>query len=634
MARYLLVFGLCLFAVRAFAVVLDPEQSKVRLAPQGQTWSDPTGSADFEQAQAADFEPINAPYVNRGLDRRVHWYRAPLEAKTQGRWVLRAGLPRQDNRLFLLDEQGQVRRLRPRPPDEHFLLDLEPGSYRLYLRSANSAWHLVFLELYDVEAFWRQWGEEQFEVALYYGAVAIMIAFNLMLFLGTRDRIYLAYVATLLAFMAYQYVAVDFRAGWLAETPAQYSALAYLSALLVAVSFTRFTELTLRTAELSPRWHRALNGFIGLNLLTAAALFVAPVAAGAVVPLLGALLVVLLIATGVRAHRLGESSAKYYLVAWGSYLAGMTVYMMGVTGLDVLGLEPHQLNRALKIGSVAEITLLALALAARYNALKEQRAEELELAVAQRTEELSDSNQQLAVANGLKDRFFALIAHDLRGPIGAMQFTFGELLKQPQDLTEPILERLRSTVEHLRLLLDNLLEWALAQQGHLKPELVRLDLVHLCAQEAPLWQEQAQAKNLRLRLELPDTCPVQADARMLQTVLRNLIHNAIKFTEPGGSVEVRAQMDADQCRVSVTDSGAGIPKERQAQLLASGAHPPQARKGAHPQTGTGLGLVLVRQFVEAQGGELGLESAPGQGSRFWFTLEAAQTKPQEPSPTT
>ena len=240
-----------------------------------------------------------------------------------------------------------------------------------------------------------------------------------------------------------------------------------------------------------------------------------------------------------------------------------------------------------------------------------------------RTEdELADHEAILQELNDSKDKFFSVIAHDLRNPFNSIMGFSNVLLEQIQeknyDEIGKYAEIIRDSSQHALDLLTNLLQWARSQTGRMefKPESVEIETI--VNETIKLLNDFAQQKSITISYELPDNAPVLADKTMIGTVLRNLISNAVKFTEPGGKVVVSARRKKKGVMVTVCDNGVGMKKEAIDKLFK--IKDTLSTPGTLEEKGTGLGLILCKEFIEKHGGKIGASSKPNQGSRFYFTI--------------
>jgi signal transduction histidine kinase len=174
-----------------------------------------------------------------------------------------------------------------------------------------------------------------------------------------------------------------------------------------------------------------------------------------------------------------------------------------------------------------------------------------------------------------------------------------------------------SAVQTYRLL-ENLLEWANSQRGKMPFDPVTVNVSRLFSEEILVLKEIAISKNITLKSSIPDNLTIMADENMIKTILRNLISNAIKFTNKNGSVITGASVTDNNVEISVCDNGIGMTKETIAKLFRLDAN--LSTRGTENEKGTGLGLILCKEFVEKHGGKIWAESIPGNGSTFKFIL--------------
>jgi len=239
-------------------------------------------------------------------------------------------------------------------------------------------------------------------------------------------------------------------------------------------------------------------------------------------------------------------------------------------------------------------------------------------------QELKFKNEQLVKANSDKDRFMSILAHDLRSPfntiLGFLQLLAENIRYYDMDTIEQQLKLVNESAQNTYHLLDDILMWARSQSGKIPYEPKELNFTAVCSDIIGILKPNADAKKIGLNYSSIEEIAVWADIDMLKTILRNLISNAIKFTNPGGQIYVIAEADKTAITISVSDNGVGIAPEVKNQLFdISQTH---TTNGTASESGTGLGLFLCKDFVEKHGGKIWVESAEGKGSTFNFTLEA------------
>ncbi len=237
--------------------------------------------------------------------------------------------------------------------------------------------------------------------------------------------------------------------------------------------------------------------------------------------------------------------------------------------------------------------------------------------------ELKEKNAQLRELNASKDRFFSIISHDLKNPFSVL-LGFAELLamnidRYDKERIKGLAQRLFSSANRLYALLENLLTWSKIQRGLMECLPKPLRLHELAAENVELFLPQAEKKLISLHSDISEQIIAYADESMVNTIFRNLISNAIKFTAAGGSVTVSSIPQREGgVEVIVSDTGVGIPAEMIPRLLQLDAQ--YTHIGTAGEEGTGLGLILCRELVEQNGGKIWVESQPGKGTMFHFTL--------------
>lgn len=235
---------------------------------------------------------------------------------------------------------------------------------------------------------------------------------------------------------------------------------------------------------------------------------------------------------------------------------------------------------------------------------------------------LSKSRQQLQQLNETKDLFFSIIAHDLKGSLsGIVDLSSLTIEELASDTLEESIENLRlinRSAKNLYNLLGNLLDWARIQNGSLRCEPELLDLAEVVDLVQGYLEQRLVSKEISLAITLDSPATVFADRDMLRTILRNLLSNAIKFSHKGSSIELTSHIQGNTCEICVQDHGVGIEPNRIATLFEIGKK--QSTPGTANEAGTGLGLILCKQFIEKNNGQIRVQSTPGQGTRFCITL--------------
>ncbi|RLD85242.1 MAG: hypothetical protein DRJ07_03465 [Bacteroidetes bacterium] len=273
----------------------------------------------------------------------------------------------------------------------------------------------------------------------------------------------------------------------------------------------------------------------------------------------------------------------------------------------------------------------------------EKQANELEQEIVKQKmseQALKESEQKLRESNRTKDKFFSIISHDLKSPFNTM-FGFSELLVNnfdEYDVQEQkkYLGILNKGIHNTYKLIENLLLWSRAQIGTINFNPEKENLYLLTIETIDLLRQSALDKSITITNKIPEDTIVFAEKNMLSTILRNLISNAIKFTPKNGFVEIGCRVSSvktdgrlsqqvgnnlrslQSIQIYVKDNGVGISKEVQSNLFEISEN--ISTKGTEKEEGTGLGLILCKEFVEKHGGKIWVESKVGKGSEFIFTL--------------
>ncbi|EPR68470.1 PAS domain-containing sensor histidine kinase [Cyclobacterium qasimii] len=232
--------------------------------------------------------------------------------------------------------------------------------------------------------------------------------------------------------------------------------------------------------------------------------------------------------------------------------------------------------------------------------------------------------EKLTELNATKDKFFSIIAHDLRSPFTAILGLLGVLINDPKSYDdkerEEIIETVYESANNVFKLLENLLTWATSQTGLMKYSPEKLDLKTLLFEIAINFKGQADKKDIKIVNDISENEVIYADSNMVSTVFRNLISNAIKFTAKNGLVIItsKKQTNSSFVEISIKDTGIGIPKDRFGDLFRLDKN--ITTVGTENENGTGLGLMLCKEFVEKHGGKIWVESEQNIGSTFSFSI--------------
>jgi PAS domain S-box-containing protein len=282
-------------------------------------------------------------------------------------------------------------------------------------------------------------------------------------------------------------------------------------------------------------------------------------------------------------------------------------------GIGVLVLQHYEKENVYSEGDVRFLTSIGSQIAL---AIERKKAEE----------EIRLKNELLQAINAEKDKFFSIIAHDLRGPLSAFVAATQIITEEVQAMSieeiREITESMKTSATNIYSLLENLLEWSRLRRDTIDfvPEKFNLKMkTEACIE---VLKESARKKRIKIEVAIPDEFNILADSHMFETVIRNLVSNAIKFTLTGGNVTIGAVSSNEHfIEVKIGDTGIGMTPELKNKLFQISEK--TSRPGTDGEPSTGLGLLLCKEFIEKHNGRIWVESEPGKGSTFSFTLTAA-----------
>lgn len=235
---------------------------------------------------------------------------------------------------------------------------------------------------------------------------------------------------------------------------------------------------------------------------------------------------------------------------------------------------------------------------------------------------LQESETRLNELNATKDHFFSIIGHDLKTPfngiLGISNLMVEKIKANDFEELEEYATLIQDASQTAVDLLDNLLNWAQTQTGRIQFKPKKVDFVSLVKNVVKLLDESARQKSITIHQRVSGNTFVQADQAMIQTILRNLIGNSIKFTPHGGEISIQTDQKEKEFIVTVADNGVGIEKEDLGKLFI--LHSRYSKLGTNEEAGTGLGLLICKEFVEMHGGRIWVDSKRNKGSKFSFSI--------------
>jgi signal transduction histidine kinase len=287
--------------------------------------------------------------------------------------------------------------------------------------------------------------------------------------------------------------------------------------------------------------------------------------------------------------------------------------------LTLIQLRKNKQLKQLGIATALLLLLLVIIISLKY--LDKNRLNNI---LEEKNKVIEKSEQELRLLNASKNKFFSIIAHDLKNPLHTI-LGYSYLLHKDYDRFKDDERRKFSSdifqsTNNIFRLLQNLLEWSRSQTGNLNFSPSVADYQRILNNSLSVLRSIADQKNIEIRTGNDPELKIFADPLMIETVLRNLINNAIKFTPEGGNIEVSAKAEDGQVFVSVCDTGIGISEEEMLNLFKIDSK--VKRKGTNNEVGSGLGLILCHEFVNKHNGKIWVKSTPGKGSEFIFSIPA------------
>jgi signal transduction histidine kinase len=604
---------------------------------------------DILAVSQLNFDFLDTKSVSLGYDRNIHWFRFDVENRSSKTdWFLEVAFPLLDHLEFYspdasgnwsLQYSGDMYKISTRPVRHKnfvFPVSIRPDTKEsFYLKIISTSAVQVPVTIWSPTGLRDSVYAEQFVHGLFYGLMIIMISYHLFMYLSVRDKTMLYYVLTLIAatnvIMYYNGFGFYFFNPEWPELNKVIGAFASPLFIIASVALTR-SFLALKT----------INFWLDRTLLAIAAVAVIfalltvafedyisylPIRLLALVNFMTILISAIYCLPRYR-------PARYFLLAWGSILIlGILLLLRNVGVVGDIWLVDH----GLYVGGALQTLLISFAFGDRFNILQKENLlakerelkreheenERLEREVHLRTDEIRQKNLQLEESNNIKNKLFSIVSHDLRGPLISLKGILDMVdmdSMTPEDLkkfTQQVGGRLHVTAEFL----DNLLQWSRMQiQGDkFDPNPEKFHIQQLMIASTQVLKADSDRKNIVLMIDHADF-NVFADVSMMQTVVRNLVSNAIKFTHPGGKVSLAAVSKDGKVAVRVTDTGIGIPDGNIEKLFTLHG---VSVKGTQLEKGTGIGLAVCKEFVERNGGNIAVHSTINIGTTFEFTIPVA-----------
>lgn len=581
-----------------------------------------------------------------GFRRSAMWFYVPIHNGTsETDWIIQAGRSHMDHLdLYLFDDQDRLlvsmrhgdQVLWDQRPYPHsnllFPLELQANAkYTLLLRAHSVGAIELPIAAFTPYAFQQHDTLFQNFVGLYVGAITVMLLFNLLLYFSIGDRSYLMYVLYLTSLLVYLVSRESLPFRWLwPDNPWLNNSVQAASAIWGTAFVMLFASDFLRLKESKPSLGRSIN-FIGWTLVALAPLS-ALLETGLVLRTItasAAFLVIPLLLISIQQIYAGYRPARYFLLSFSPLAVMVALFMLKTYSfIDSSWFIDH----AFEIGSTLEAWMLSFALAYRFTMLRDENERIQKEATVELEQRVIERTRELHNALNARSQFLAVMSHEIRTPLNGILGTV-DMLKDDVKNSDHLrqLHVIEQSGNNLLELINDILDYASIESGKIPITEEIFSLPAIANEITGLYTHNAQLKGIILNADTAQNIGTlcRGDPVRLRQILGNLISNAVKFTEQG-SVTLRLTRDrdnADYVLFEVEDTGIGIPADTLGQLFElfqQGDGSTRRRYG-----GTGLGLAICRQLVELMGGEIGVNSTPGKGSRFWFRLPLTQVSAGE-----
>lgn len=467
----------------------------------------------------------------------------------------------------------------------------------------------------------------------FFGIIIVMLLYNFFIYLSLKEKVYIYYVLMhFCAFIVYlSYSGYGYEYIW-SQYPWINARIIPLAIISHGFTGTIFTRNFLDTKLYTPVLHKVMGAILIIYVLI---LLIIPfvnyeIALKMTVFMAFSNSAIVLI-TSLRVWMKGNMYAQFMVLSFSIYLIGILLLSSNIGGIVP---KSFFSSHSMEMGTAIELTLLSFALGYKYSSYRKQKEEaqaellevqkkineELEKKVEERTVQINNQKGELLELNKVKDKLLSIISHDLKGPLNAMQ-SLAKMMrtdKATEENQKMYSMHFSNKIGTMSGLLENILQWIRSQREGLKFKIQTIDLREVIIENINVASSQAELKGIKIMNEIHSEVQIMGDKNVVHLVVRNLLSNAIKFTESGGEVHVSSKVLNGEVEVEVRDTGVGMSAEKLAMLFHDETHftTPDTTK----KDGTGLGLLLCKEFLSKTSGEIWAESKEGEGSSFKFRL--------------
>ncbi len=602
--------------------------------------------------------------LNFGYTTSIHWLKFTLKNHINDSLLLEvahASLPITE--LYYRDKRGEIQKviagyqipMNDKEIIHHYQVFSLPNvdSTEYYLKVLSHS-HPLPIKIWKKHQYEIRTYRQRLGYGFYFGLMLFVIIFNIFFFLSLRSKIYLYYAIVVFIYTCYASMVMDGFILYLFPKVDMMFWYVTIPTLGVTVQ-TAYCLVFLEVRKYTPKLFQVVRVFVFYFLIYFIVRPLLPLMVVLAMNTIHALLSFFImgfvgINVGKKGNRMGYYYASTYFIYFSLVVVEAIYIQTGYPGY-ILGLS------FVAIATLLEAFVLSYLLSKRSEWERKDSENEklqaqeklfettkenerivreqniiLENKVAERTGKLNSVNKKLEVAIASKDKFFSIMAHDLKSPFGSL-IGLSELLMRDfnsfsEDEKIKYIGIINGGLTNTHNLLENLLLWSQSQQGSLSFNSESVSLYAVTSQTLSYLKQQSESKAITLHNEISGDYILSADKNMLLTILRNLITNAIKFTPSGGDVRIIAKTDADSfensmVNVSIKDNGVGMSEEQKSYLFDIARN--VSTNGTDNESGTGLGLIICKEFVERHNGKIWAESQLGKGTEFCFTMPLYET---------
>lgn len=552
-------------------------------------------------------------------------------------------------KLTLATQTGIMRPIQNREIDNNFFLfelskKSEPQTYYFSIQSEASV--IIPLTIGTSENLLQYRYPHILFFGMFSGFLIVMFFYNLFIYFSVRDKIYLYYCSYLFfSLFSFNFMSGNYIYRWniISYLSNYFLIFAFLNGFviclfLLALLHTRKEQVFFKISVL---YILLTFLFACINFITGHFIVVSEIA-----QMLTLLFYLYVFFYSLWLYRQGNLNARFIVFGFSFYLFGIITYIFQNFGLLPTNFFTYN---AVVLGCSIEVLMFSLALGDRINIIQKEKdasqvalmsqmqANEkliidqyaiLEQKVAERTEELNQQAMQLHIANNTKDKLFSIIGHDLRGPIASLSSLLDLVARNyvSHEEFKQLAPELQRNVKNMYTTLDNLLQWSKTQLDNIQTNPQELIIQNLVQEQFDLFEATANEKSIHLIAHYSNTYEPYADQNHIRLVLRNLISNSIKFTPKGGTITLdchnKQQGTVPMIEFVITDTGIGMSQENIDKIFDIGLT--FTTYGTNGEKGTGLGLLLCKEMIEKNGGQISVSSQVGKGTSFYFTLPTIQ----------